>query len=99
MAKAPVLFVLVLVLTFPLWIGVGGMFFGLMMGLIGGLIGAFFGLMGAIFGVVFGILGEVFHIFFGFGSWHGHHYFFNKYVFLALVIVAALVISKRTKKN
>ena len=93
MTKSPVLLVLILFLTIPIWIAAGGMAFGLIMGLIG----AIFGVVGAIFGVFFGILGGAFHLLFGWGS-HGHHFFFNKYIFLALIIVAALVISKRSKR-
>jgi Flp pilus assembly protein protease CpaA len=94
MAKSPVLLVLILFLTFPIWIAAGGVVFGLMMGLIG----AIFGVIGAIFGIFFGIIGGAFHLLFGLGSWHGHHFFFNKFVCLALIIVAVLVVNKRSKR-
>ena len=93
MAKSPVLLVLILFITFPIWIAAGGLVFGLIMGLIG----AIFGVIGAVFGVFFGLIGGVFHLLFGLGSWHGHHFFFNKYIFLTLIIVVAIVISKRSK--
>ncbi|HZX74161.1 MAG TPA: hypothetical protein VFE57_07065 [Cyclobacteriaceae bacterium] len=94
MAKSPVLLVLILFITFPIWIAAGGIAFGLIMGLIG----AIFGVIGALFGVFFGIIGGAFHLLFGLGSWHGHHFFFNKYIFLALIIVAVLVMSKRPRR-
>jgi hypothetical protein len=94
MAKAPVLFVLILFITFPVWVALGGMAFGLIVGLIG----AIFGIVGAIFGIFFAVLGGAFHLIFGLGSWHTHHHFFNPYIFLALIIVAVLVISKRSKR-
>ena len=94
MAKSPVLLVLILFITFPIWIAAGGILFGLIMGLIG----AVFGVIGALFGVFFGIIGGALHLLFGLGSW-GHHFFFNKYIFLALIIVTAIIVSKRSKKT
>ena len=94
MAKAPIILVLILFITIPIWIAAGGMVFGIMMGLVG----ALFGLLGAIFGILFGIVGGMFHLLFGMG-WHEHHFFFNKYTFLALLIVAAIAISKKRERN
>ena len=88
MARSPVLLLLILFITIPIWICLGGMFFGLTMGFIGVIVG----LIGAIFGAFFGILGGIFHFLFG------HHHFFGKYVFVALIIVIAIVLSKRAKK-
>jgi|GEM_PF-6169662 len=94
MAKSPILLVLILFITFPFWIAAGGIGFGLFMGLIGAMIGV----IGAIFGIFFGLLGGALHFLFGFGSWHDHHpFFFNKYIFLAIVIIAGIIISKRSK--
>ena len=106
MQRTPtILLVLILIITFPAWIALAAVVFGLgvgifggIMGLIGGLFGGIFGLIGGIMGVIGGIFGAIF----GFDSWHmgwdWPHFHFNKYVFFALLIVAALVIHKRQNR-
>ena len=91
---------IILIFTFPLWFGFGMGLFGLIFGLIGGAIGIVAGVFGAVIGVIAGVFGAIFHGIFGWShGWHnsfpGVH--FNGYVFLALIILAALVISKRNK--
>lgn len=54
-----VLFVIVIILTFPLWIGIVAGLFGGLIGIIGGLFGVVVGLIGAAFGLVMGGIGCV----------------------------------------
>ncbi|MBP9924443.1 MAG: hypothetical protein KBF45_00520 [Cyclobacteriaceae bacterium] len=95
-----IIITLIIVFTFPLWFGLGMGLFGLIFGLIGGAIGIVAGVFGAVIGVIAGVFGAIFHGIFGWG--HGGHNSFpgvhlNGYVFLALIILAALVLSKRNK--
>lgn len=53
------LIIIILVLTFPLWIGLVGGLFGLVVGLFGGAIGIVFGLFGAAIGLIFGGIGLI----------------------------------------
>jgi hypothetical protein len=99
--SSSILVVLIILLTFPLWFGLGMGLFGLVAGLIGGLFGLIAGLFGAIIGIIAGIFKAIFHGIFGWGhSWNYDFpdYEMNGYVFLALLIVAALIITKRNKK-
>lgn len=90
-----VLIILMLIITFPFWIVMGG----IIIGLIGGLFGILFGVLGALLGGVFALIALPFKLLFGLGDWSfgffGFHY--NGYIWLALLIVAALIISKRKK--
>jgi MFS family permease len=93
-----VLLILILVITFPVWIALAAVVFGLTVGIFGGLIG----LVGGIFGAIMGLIGSLFGLIFGspdlhFG-WDWPDFHFNRYVFFALLIVVALVISKRQRR-
>jgi len=87
-----------LLLTIPLFIGLGGGLFGVAIGLIGGLIGLLFGLFGAIIGVIAWIFKSIFHLLFGWHMGFGHHHWFhfNGYLFAALLILI-FVIALRKK--
>jgi len=93
--------IILLVLTFPIWIGIAGGLFGLAMGLFGaavGIVAAIFGIFGGILGTLFGVIGKIFGwIFGGIFSWH---YFPGIHVpgpvtLLLIVLVVALVIQSR----
>lgn len=105
MAKglSALLIAFIVLITFPVWIGlIAGGF-----GLIVGLFGAIFGVIAAVFGVIFGIIGAIFEAIFGgmfSGGWPDAHIHFprihmNGYAWAALIIVVALVISNRNKKS
>jgi MFS family permease len=99
MQRTPtVLLVLIIIITFPFWIALAAVVFGLVVGIFGGIIG----LIGGIFGGIVGLIGGIFGGIFGFDSWHWGwslpHFHFNKYVFFALLIIAALVINKRQNR-
>lgn len=99
-STSTILIVLLLIFTFPLWIGL----FGVLIGLIGGAFGIVVGVLGAVFGAVVAVISLPFRFIFGGADWgfdcpvifSGLH--FNKYTFLALIIVAALVLQRRGRK-
>lgn len=78
--------------------------FGLLIGLIGGAFGIVMGVLGAVFGAIIAVISLPFRLIFGgfdmgvdcptlFSGFH-----FNKYTFLALIIIAALVIQRKGRK-
>jgi hypothetical protein len=87
--------IVLLVLTFPIWIGIAGGIIGLVFGVVGGAFGLVAGLIGGIFGAIGAIIGGIFDIIFR--PWHGfqfHH--FNGFWFLVgLIVIVALVRSRR----
>ena len=86
-ATTTVLLVLILLITFPFWIALAAVVFGLVVGIFGGIIG----LIGGIFGGIFGF--DSWHM-----GWNWPHFHFNKYVFFALLIIAAIAINKRQSR-
>lgn len=84
------LIVLIIVFTFPLWIGILGGLFGVVMGLLGALIGVVAGVFGAIIGGVASMIGGVFH-----WGWQSA-FFWN--VLLAILLAVAIVKLAKTKK-
>jgi len=89
------LILLILIITFPFWIAVGG----LIIGLIGGLFGITFGILGAIFGGMIALIALPFKLLFGWeegscGIWSFHG---NGFVWFALLIFAVLVITRRNR--
>lgn len=101
-SSSTILLVILLFLTFPIWIGLGGLVIGLTFGLIGGVFGLIGGIIGAVFGTIAWVFKSIFHIFFGWHTdvdwpFHSHHHF-SGYTFLAIIIVVALVVNHRGKK-
>ncbi len=93
-STSTVLVVLILILTFPLWIALGGV----AIGIVAALFGVMIGVVAALFAGVVALIALPFKILFGWGSWscfpafHG-----NGFVWLALLILAALIITRRKK--
>jgi hypothetical protein len=89
------LIVLILIITFPFWIAIGGV----MIGLIGGIFGITFGIMGALFGGMMALIALPFKLLFGWGDWSCGTSGFpgNGFVWFALLIFAALVITRRNR--
>ena len=89
--------IVLLVLTFPIWIGIAGGIFGLVVGLIGGAFGLVAGLIGGIFGAIGALIGGIFDLIFSpwHGGWHFHH-FNGFWFFVGLIVVVMLVRSRRT---
>jgi hypothetical protein len=94
-SSSTVLVVIILVLTLPLWLGLGGA----LIGVVAGLFGAMIGVVAALFGGLIALIALPFKLIFGWGDWgwHGPHFHGNGFVWLALLIVVALFISKRKK--
>lgn len=96
--RAPsVLVAVLLIVTFPIWIGIAGGLFGLIIGLIGGAIGIVAGVFGAIFGVIGALIGGIFEMIFGWGDWDGPHFHFNTFGFAVVLIIVALIVRARQK--
>lgn len=95
-----VLIVIVLVLTFPLWLALGGA----LIGVIAGIFGAMIGLVAALFAGIVALIALPFKTLFGWCDWSCHWpgvfsgFHDNGYVWLAMLIIAALIISKRSRK-
>jgi hypothetical protein len=103
---SPILLIILLILTFPLWIGLLGGIFGLAAGFIGLVIGLFAGAIGIIVGIFSGIVGGIAEIFswpFEDHFWGFDHPFvlFNPLAifFIALLIAMAWQARKRTRQH
>jgi uncharacterized membrane protein len=88
------LVVVLLVITFPIWIAVLAALFGVVVGLFGAAIG----IVAAIFGACIAMIAIPFKFFFGWGDFHFP--FFqtgNGFVILLLLIVAFVLVQKGRK--
>ncbi|MCU0397093.1 MAG: hypothetical protein MUC73_03220 [Cyclobacteriaceae bacterium] len=97
-SASSVLLIILIVLTFPFWIGIAGGIFGLVAGLFGAAIGVMAGIFGAIagvFGAIFGIIGKLFGwLFGGLFNFHvfPHIHFPGPVTFLLIILVIALIV-------
>jgi hypothetical protein len=91
------LVILILILTFPVWIGLAGGLFGLVFGLLG----AFIGIIGAIFGAIVGVFGAVLGALFGVFDWGWSGYSFPVISISKSVLIIAIIflIVLLTRKN
>lgn len=90
-SNSSVLVVILLIVTFPFWIGIiGGLF-----GLIAGAIGALIGIIAAVFGAIFGAIGSVFGIF----DWFPHMHISGFRFFIFVAVIFAIVMMSRSKKK
>ena len=87
-----ILIILIIVFTFPFWIGIAGGLFGLVVGLFGAAIG----IIGAVFGAIIGAFGAVIGGLFG-GWGAGSHFGMN--VLLAICLVVAIVMLSKARNN
>ena len=90
-ATSTVLIVLLLVFTFPIWLGIAGGILGVVAGVFGAIIGIFAGIFGAIAGIIGGIFGWVF-------DWHWPFpgfFHWNFFTIVAIVLVIALLSRSR----
>ena len=86
--------VILLVITFPVWISIGAVLFGAVAGIFGAIIGVF----GTVFGVLMAMVALPFKLLFGWphGGWHWFpHFHFNTCMMIAAIIIVALVIKNR----
>ncbi|NBP67694.1 MAG: hypothetical protein EBR30_26745 [Cytophagia bacterium] len=94
-----VLLLIILVLTFPLWIGLAGGLIGLVAGLFGlviGLIAGVFGMLAGLIGGMFGFVGWVFDGLFDFDM---HPFNFVVSPFLILLFIVAVIMVYRSKQQ
>ncbi len=95
-SSSTILIILVLILTFPVWIAVGAV----VIGVVGGLFGAAVGIIGALFGVVAALIALPFKLLFGWGDWGWHgfpHFHWNTCALLAFIIIVALAIRAKNR--
>ena len=98
MKTSSLLLLIIAIITFPIWIGIIGGFFGLVFGLIGGVIGIVAGVFGAIFGIIGSIIGGFFGWDNHWGDWHWHHWGPHpSHAFWVLIIIVALVWALRSR--
>jgi hypothetical protein len=94
-----VLLLIVLLLTFPLWIGIAGALIGLVAGAFGLVIALVAGVFGLFAGLVGGIFGFVGWIFDGLFDWDMHPFNFVVSPFLLLLFIVAVVMIFRSKQQ
>lgn len=90
-STSTILIVVLLIVTFPLWIGIAGGILGGVIGIFGAVFGAIIGLFGAVFGGIMSLFGCLF-------SWnfHGPFVFWNTSILTIFTIILLFVIlSKR----
>ena len=95
--SSTILILLVLLITFPIWIAVGGIF----LGIIGGLIGALFGVIGALFGVLMTLIALPFKLLVGHGWLEDGIFHFNNHTWtiVAVVLIVALLVRRQRTTN
>ena len=101
--SSTILIVLILLITFPVWMAAGAVIFGILAGVFGAVIGIF----AALVGVCVALIALPFKILFGIGSWgwndwgwHGIfpvHY--KGFFFIVLIVIALLIVQGRKKLN
>lgn len=94
------LLALIVLCTFPIWIGLIAGGFGLIVGIFAGL----FGLIAGIFGAIFGIIGAIFSGLFGWGhDWSffsfPHFHIGGLEVVVVIVIIALLLNRRKVSKE
>jgi hypothetical protein len=83
---------LLIIFTFPLWIGIAA---GLI-GVIAGIFGAVFGVIAGIFGAIFGLIGGIFGWMFDW-NWPFHGFFRWNLVSILLIALVVVLISRSKK--
>lgn len=94
------LFIIVMILTFPIWVGLAGGLFGLVMGLFGGFVGIIAGIFGAIVGVIGAVFGGIFGIFNIQDNWPFiFHFSTFKFLLIVAIVFAVVMLSRPQKKS
>jgi hypothetical protein len=91
-STSPVLIAIIVLVTFPIWIGIIGGLFGVMGGIIGGL----FGIISGVFGAIFGMIGWLFGSIFG-SSCYGPFGWWNGEIITVAVIVLIIVLAAKSR--
>jgi hypothetical protein len=87
-SSSALLIVLLVLITFPFWIGL----FAAVVGTVGGVFGAVFGVIGGLLGAFFGIITWPIKALFGHGDWFPH---INGYTIVVIAIVVYLISKSR----
>ncbi len=99
MKGSTLILVLIVLFTFPVWIGLIAGGFGLIIGIVGAIFGVFFGIIGAIFGAIGGIFEAIFSGIFGWGHhWNFisfPHFHLNGFGIAVIIVIAALVLNRK----
>ncbi len=99
MKGSTLLLALIVLFTFPVWIGLIAGGFGLIIGILGAIFGFLFGIIGAVFGVI----GSLFEAIFGGLLGWGHHWNFfyfphfhlNGFGIAAIIIIVAVLLNRK----
>lgn len=101
-SSSPALMLILLIITFPFWFGLGAALFGVIIGLCA----ALFGVVVALFAAAVAIVALPFKLLFGWGhAWNdwGWNFnidpHFNGFVVIAIIIVIALAVKSRDGKR
>jgi hypothetical protein len=92
-SSSTLLILLLVLITFPLWIGFFAAAAGIVGGVLGTVFGAIFGTIGAILGAVVSLIAWPFKMIFGRGNWFPH---INGYT-VAVIVIVVYLISKSKK--
>jgi hypothetical protein len=99
MKGSTLLLALIVLFTFPIWIGLLAGGFGLVIGIVGAIFGVLFGVIGAIFGAIGGIFEAIFSGIFGWGhSWNFlsfPHFHLNGFGVAAIIVIAAVLWNRK----
>ena len=95
--SSTVLIVILLIITFPIWIGIAGGMIGLIAGLFGGAIGIIAGIFGAVIGGIASLFGALFH--FSWGSPFSHIGSIGMNLLIAMGIVAFVIMVTRRRRS
>jgi len=91
-STSTLLIVLLIIFTFPIWLGIAGGIFGLVVGLLG----AGFGIIAGVFGAFFGIIGGIFGWLFDW-HWPFDRFFHWNFFPIFFIILIVLLISRSRK--
>lgn len=95
-SNSTLLIVLLMIFTFPIWMGIFGALFGVAAGLFGAVIGIIGGIFGAIFGTIFGVIGSIFSF-----DWYPFPFFHFpgfRFVFIVAIIFLIVLLSRSKKR-
>lgn len=91
-----ILLILMIVITAPLWLTLGGVFIGVFGGIIGGLFGAIFGILGGLLGAFFGLLALPFTILFGSCELSESNWFLSdNFMFTVVLLILVVALFRR----
>jgi hypothetical protein len=88
-----ILVIILLIVTFPIWIGIAGGILGAVIGIFGAVIGAVFGIFGAMIGVIGRFIGWIFH-----WNFHTPFVFWNTGLLTIFAIALLLIMLAKSRR-